>query len=69
MCAVTHKETKVVQKSFAHLLGKVKETVAANSLTSKKWKACSNRKKRNTDKNGRSNAKRKFRDLNQKGQT
>lgn len=51
MCVITQKETKVVQKSLARLPGKVKETVTANSLTSKKWKARSNRKKRNTDNN------------------
>lgn len=66
MCAITQKETKVVQKSLACLPGKVKETVAANSLTSKKWKACSIRKKMNTDKNCRSNVKRKFGDLTRK---
>lgn len=34
--AIIQKETKVVQNFLAHLPGKVKEAVAANSLTSKK---------------------------------
>lgn len=69
MCAIAQKETKVVQKSLAYLPGKVKDTVAANSLNTKKWEACSNEKKRNTYKNGKSNVKRKFKDSNQKGQS
>lgn len=63
-CAISQKENKA---DLALLPGKVKETTAANSLTSKKWQGCSNGKKRN--KSNSSNVKRKFRDLNQKGQT
>lgn len=59
----------MVQKSLAYLPGKVKDTVAANSLNTKNWKACSKKMKRNTYKNGRSNVKRKFKDLNQKGES
>lgn len=36
MCAITQKENKAIQKTLVHLPGKVKKTVAANSLTSKK---------------------------------
>lgn len=36
LCAIIQKETKVVQNFLTHLPDKVKEAVAANSLTSKK---------------------------------
>lgn len=69
LCAIIQKEAKVIQNFIAHLPGKVKEAIAANSLTSKRAGELGQiGKKRNTYKNNRSNVKRKFRYLNQKGQ-